>query len=307
MLVLSAENYVYQFEPGMKGVAEARPGEKVIFETKDCFAGQVESENTSCAAIDSDHVNPATGPLSVAGAEKGDLLGVSIENIELASRAFSVVIPGKGALHDKVDEPLIRAVEIDNVRRTGTFKNISLPLKPMIGVIGVATESDSIPTGTPGKHGGNMDTRDITSGATLWLPVFQRGAMLALGDCHALMGDGEIGCSGAEVEARVTVSVDILKGSAFSWPLLVTAEEMMVIVSAETIDQAAATASDVMVALAAKTLDLDLKDALILCSLTMDLRISQIVDPLKTVRAVLPLNILPWERVKSALKCADVV
>jgi amidase len=302
MLILSAESYVYRFEPGMKSVAEVRPGEKVIFETKDCFAGQIQSEKTLCTDIDFNHVNPATGPLSVIGAEKGDLLGVSVESIELASRGFSVVVPGEGALPDRVDAPLTRVIEIDSAHRTGTFKSLSLPLRPMIGVIGVAPECDSVPTGTPGKHGGNMDTRDITSGATLWLPVFQKGAMLAIGDCHALMGDGEIGCSGAETEARVTVSVDLLKGAAFSWPLLVTTEEIMVIASAATLDQSAATASDVMVALAAKTLDLDLKDALILCSLTMDLRISQIVDPQKTVRAALPLEVLPWEKVKLALK-----
>ncbi|MDR1731518.1 MAG: acetamidase/formamidase family protein [Synergistaceae bacterium] len=304
MKFLSAAQHIYAYEPEMKGVAEVSPGDSAVFETQDCFAGQIQTEETLCADIDFDHVNPATGPLHVVGAEKNDLLGVLIESIETADRAASVVVPGAGVMPDRVEASLTRILEIDGKNRRCSFRGLNLPLKPMIGVIGVATASERVPTGTPGSHGGNMDTTDITEKSVLWLPVFQKGALLALGDCHAVMGDGEIGCSGAEVAAKVTVRLDLLKQAAFPWPILVTPRELMIIASAETLDLAARTASEAMVQLVEKTLGLSMSDALILCSLVMDLRISQVVDPQKTVRAVMPLEILPWEKVRATLTAA---
>lgn len=143
--------------------------------------------------------------------------------------------------------------------------------------------------------------RDIRKGSTVWFPVNVKGALLALGDCHAAMGDGEIGCSGAEVPARVTVSTELLKNASSPWPMVVTDEEIMLVASEDTLDQAARSAGEAMADLAAKSLDLSFEDALILCSLAMDLRISQVVDPKKTVRAVMPLDLLPWEKVRTAL------
>jgi amidase len=146
-----------------------------------------------------------------------------------------------------------------------------------------------------------MDTSDIRRGTTVWFSVRREGAMLALGDCHAVMGDGEIGCSGAEVPAKVTVKLDLVKGASSPWPLAVTEKEIMVIASEDTLDQAVASASEVMTDLVRKGLGIPFEDALILCSLSMDLRIGQVVDPKKTVRAVMPLSVLPWEKAKAAL------
>ena len=305
MLTIGKEKYVYAFAPDMKGVAEAAPGDRVLFETHDCFEGQIRSESTLCSDIDFGRINPATGPLTVKGAEKGDLLGVSVECIDVEKQAVSVAVPGAGAVPGKVEKPLTRILSVDKTSKTVRFKGETLPLKPMIGVIGVATASDTVPTGTPGPHGGNMDTRDIAEGATVWFTVAQEGAMLALGDCHALMGDGEIGCSGAEVDAKVTVKLDLLKNAAFPWPLVETPEEIMIVVSAETLDAAAEKASEAMVRLAMRTLGMDFNDALIFCSLNMDLRISQIVDPLKTVRSVMPKTLMPWEKIAEALTGAQ--
>lgn len=301
MLTLGSEYFVYAFAPDMKAVAEISAGGKAVFETQDCFAGQIRSEKTLCTDIDFGNINPATGPLAIAGAVAGDLLGVAIERIDLAEQAVAVVVPGEGAMPERIAEPLTRILAIDGARKTCTFRGMTLPLKPMIGVIGVATSADTIPTGTPGRHGGNMDTRDITEGAVIWFPVARDGAMLAMGDCHALMGDGEVGCSGAEVDARVTVSVDLLKSASFPWPILVTPSEIMVIASAENLDLAAKIAAEAMTELASRSLGLDFSDALMLSSMCMDLRVSQVVDPQKTARAVLPLDILPWEKAKKAL------
>jgi amidase len=299
--MISSDHHVYAFFPEMEPVLEISPGDRILFETDDCFAGQIRSEKDLCTEINFDYVNPATGPVAVSGAGKGDLLGVTIEDVEVGKQAVSVVVPGAGVLPGRVGAPVTRTVMIDAEKGTCTFAGITLPLKPMIGVIGVAPEEGTFPTGTPGAHGGNMDTSDIRRGTTVWFSVRREGAMLALGDCHAVMGDGEIGCSGAEVPAKVTVKLDLVKGASSPWPLAVTEKEIMVIASEDTLDQAVASASEVMTDLVRKGLGIPFEDALILCSLSMDLRIGQVVDPKKTVRAVMPLSVLPWEKAKAAL------
>ena len=301
MIRITSDEKIYAFSESMVPVAQARPGDVVVFETNDCFGGQIPDEGTLCTEIDFDRINPATGPLEVVGAERGDLLGVEIQSIELTGPSVSVLVPGEGFLPDRVDAPLTRIISRDEARKAVVFRGIEVPARPMIGVIGVATAEGSVATGTPWTHGGNMDTIDIAPGSTLWLPVSQKGAMLVMGDCHAAMGDGEVCCSGAETAARVTVKLDLVKGAAFDWPLLVTGEAFEVIVSGDTLDQAARGATDAMVGLAARALGLDWKDALILCSLAMDLRVCQVVDPRKTMRASVPLSVLPWEEVLRSL------
>lgn len=299
MLTIKSANFVYDFSPDMKCVAEAAIGETVVFETQDCFAGQIQSEETLCSDIDFGNINPATGPLKINGASKGDLLGVEIKKIEIAEQAVAVVVPGAGAMPEKVKHPLTRIIKI--VGDNCSFDGVPLKVNPMIGVIGVATASEKIPTGTPGSHGGNMDTKDIREGAVVWFPVSQEGAMLAVGDCHSIMGDGEIGCSGAETAAKVTVSTEILRQASFPWPILVNAEEIMVIASGDSLDIAARAASEAMVWLVARALSMDMNNALILCSMSMDLRISQIVDPQKTVRAAISRDIMSWDKARKAL------
>ena len=271
MKIVRRESHIYEFLQGAVPVLEVAPGERIVFETHDCFAGQISSEDDLCTEINFDYVNPASGPVAIAGAEKGDLLGVRIEGIEVGERAFAVLVPGAGAVPDRVSAPVTRLVETDVKGGACSIAGFTLPLKPMIGVIGVAPAGKGIPTGTPGAHGGNMDTRDIRKGSTVWFPVNVRGALLALGDCHAAMGDGEIGCSGAEVPARVTVSTELLKNASSPWPMVVTDEEIMLVASEDTLDQAARSAGEAMADLAAKSLDLSFEDALILCSLAMDL------------------------------------
>ncbi|MGI6253302.1 MAG: acetamidase/formamidase family protein [Aminivibrio sp.] len=301
MKIVKSENHVYEFSPAMIPVLEVAPGERVVFETHDCFAGQISSEEDLCTGINFDYVNPATGPVAVSGAEKGDLLGVRIEDIEVGERAFAVLVPGAGVLPERVTAPVTKLITAEAGEGTCSFGGFTLPLKPMVGVIGVAPAGEGVSTGTPGAHGGNMDTRDIKKGSVVWFPVNVKGAMLALGDCHAAMGDGEVGCSGAEIPAKVTVSTELLKNASSSWPIIVTGEEIMIVASEDSLDLAARSASETMADLAAKSLGLSFEDSLILCSLAMDLRISQVVDPKKTVRAALPLAVLPWGKARIGL------
>ncbi len=173
----------------------------------------------------------------------------------------------------------------------------------MIGVIGVAPseEDGPQPTDSPWKHGGNMDTTDIRAGSTLYFPVNQKGALLALGDCHAIMGDGEICFTGLEVPAEVTLEIDLIKDKTIKWPLVETDEYTMVISSGDNLDEAVYEATSQAVNHIKDSLDIEWEDAYILASLTVDLKISQVVDPKMTVRAAIPKHVVSTEKLLESL------
>jgi amidase len=162
----------------------------------------------------------------------------------------------------------------------------------MIGVIGTAPAIEEIPTGTPGQHGGNMDCKRIVEGATLYLPVHVPGALLSMGDLHAVMGDGEVIICGLEIAGEVTIRVSVIKDKILPLPLLREGEHLMTIASAETLDLAAKQATIQMHRFLTNELGLEFNEAGMLLSLVGDLRICQVVDPLMTARMELPLSIL---------------
>jgi amidase len=129
-----------------------------------------------------------------------------------------------------------------------------------------------------------MDTRLIKKGSTLYLPVFVEGALLAMGDLHAVMGDGEVSVTGLEIQGQVTVKVDLIKGKSEPWPVLDVGDDWYVIASAEDLDEAARLALDAMLEFLEKRTDLSLNDRVSLLSACGKMEISQVVDPLKTVR-----------------------
>ncbi|GMA58275.1 hypothetical protein GCM10025858_27780 [Alicyclobacillus sacchari] len=167
-------------------------------------------------------------------------------------------------------------------------KNLRLPLRPMIGVIGTAPKGSAIPCGTPGDHGGNMDCTRIAQGARLLLPVNVPGALFALGDLHAAMGDGEVGVSGIEIAGKVTVALHVWKEAHWPHPMVVDDEHIMTIASDETLDAAANRAVKHMASLLAQESSITPADAIMLLSAAANLRVCQIVDPLKTARVELP-------------------
>ena len=108
----------------------------------------------------------------------------------------------------------------------------------MVGVIGVAPESGAVSTMTPMNHGGNMDCTRIEAGCSLYLPVKAPGALLAMGDLHAIMGDGEVGNCGVEIGGRVTVRVHVLKGLALEYPMIRNSQKWITVAYGETLDEA---------------------------------------------------------------------
>ncbi|MEN3007680.1 acetamidase/formamidase family protein [Pseudothermotoga sp.] len=282
MRLVSKNNVIYSFNPFIEPVMSVQPGETIRFETLDALGGQIENEQ-DVLKLDFSKVNPATGPVRIEGAKKGKTLVVEILDVSVASdKGVIVAEEGFGVLKNIVKGFKAKILPI----RQGCviFNEIHIPIKPMIGVIGVAPKEGEFPTGTAHKHGGNMDTKEITVGSRVHLPIFQDGAMLALGDVHAVMGDGEVCVSACEVPAVVTVKVDV-EDVAIEWPMVETKEDIYILVSLPRIEDAFEEATYTAVKLISEKRNLSFEEAYMLASLIVDVGVSQLVDPNLTVKA----------------------
>lgn len=301
MNIVKGKNVIYEFSHDMKSVLTVSDGSIVQFESNDCFSQQVLKESDVLEKINQDKLNPATGPVFVEGAEAGDLLKVDILSIDLADSGCSAVVPGHGVLPEEGKEAIVRIIPVKD--GYALYHGLRIPIKPMIGVIGVAPKNDGErwATATPWKHGGNMDTHDIRKGSTLYFPVEQKGALFALGDCHAVMGDGEVCFTGLEIPANVTVRLTVIKNRTIDWPILDTETEVMIIGSGADIEEACKHALSPMVKALHRRHKMTWDEAYILASLVVDMRISQLVDPKMTVRAAISKHYLTSEELISAL------
>lgn len=231
--------------------------------------------------------NPVTGPIEVEGAEAGDTLVVEILDIELPNEGTTAIIPSFGGLEGWLNlmEPRRKMCEIREGRVlyvTDGGETIELEADPFIGTIGVSPEFESITTLAPGRHGGNMDCPDVRPGNTLMLPVFRPGALLGLGDVHAVQGDGEICGVAVEIPAVVTLRLDLQKGRSIGWPRVVSPDEFMTVGSARPLEDAARQAFREMVDWMVADFGWVRDDAYMFLSLAAKSRIAQIVDPLYT-------------------------
>lgn len=291
MIRIKREHVVYAMDPNNEPIVHANSGDTLVFETQDCFGGQITKETDRMGTLDWARINPATGPVFIEGAKTGDTLKVEILRIDLADQAAMVEAPGEGITGLSASEESTKILPVVNGQVVFN-SSLSLPVKPMIGVIGTAPAGDAVATGTPSLHGGNMDCRRIGAGTTLYLPVNVEGALLAMGDLHAVMGDGEVCVCGAEIAGEVTVRVSVIKGQPLPLPFLVTQEHAMAIYSAEGLSAAAEGATLRMRSFLIDQVKLAPQEASMLLSLTGDLRICQAVDPNKTCRMEVPLSAL---------------
>ncbi len=288
---ISREHVFFAFSPELSPVATIRQGEEVVLETHDCFQAQLQTEQDLIDSLDWSHVNPATGPLFIEGASPGDILKVDILEIQVGKQSAMVTIPGEGALGD-----VITHMETAILRRDGdelVFKDkLRIPKKPMIGVIGLAPETGSIPNGTPGPHGGNMDCTLIGEGASIYFTVGVEGGLFGTGDFHAAMGDGEIVVCGAETEGEVRIKAEVVDLKGLPTPFVETPKLVATIFSAETTDEAAQGAIHRMSQFLTENAGFSMNDAGMLMSLVGELKFCQVVDPKKTVRFEFPKWVL---------------
>jgi len=213
--------------------------------------------------------------------------------------------PGFGLLQDdpEIDHPATRITEVesdgaaderDGVAGTVEFEGIDVPIEPVIGTIGVATGGETVSTLTPDDHGGNLDTTDVTGGTTVYFPVFQEGAMLAMGDAKAAMADGEMCGTGAEIAVEVDATLSVIEDPAvpLERPVVDTGDAVKTLASAETMEEAVELANGDMLDLLAHHHGFSRTDAYLFSSLVGGLEVSQVVDPQVTARNAVPSEYL---------------
>lgn len=291
MNFINKENHTFTFSSLNNPVLKVKSGSNVVFETHDCMCSQITCSDDNMNSIDFDRVNPATGPLYIENSMPNQTLKVSINSIELKGNALAMTGPEVGVLGNKLDTMTHNILKIENEK--ALFNNLELPLNKMIGVIGVApSDNKSINCGTPGSHGGNMDCKIIAEGSSVYLPISVEGSLLSLGDIHAVMGDGEIGVSGAEIGALVDVKVEVIDSLKIKNPILETEDAYYTVASAETLDEAYEIAIEDMFDILLPKCNLSKNDLVMLMSLTSDIEVCQVVDPLKTIRFKVKKDIL---------------
>jgi amidase len=246
--------------------------------------------------------NPQTGPFYIQGAEPGDMLVMHLERIipnrpygwTSASLADNVVDPSyvTELYHRPKNEPW-QPVYWDIDARAGTAQlrepvqklgRLTLPLDPMLGCFGVAPYGgQSISTATSGPHGGNMDYRGFRSGATVFFPVFVPGALLCLGDGHAVQGDGEIAGTGIEVSMEVAFSIDLVKTKSIGWPRGENDTHIFTVGNARPLDQALQHATTEMMRWLQCDYGLDAREAGLLLGQVVEYEVGNIFDPAYTM------------------------
>ena len=287
---ISSGQVIYAMSPDNPPAARVENGATVCFETLDCFGGQITCPDQRLGGLDWDHINPATGPLYIDGARPGDVLKVEILDIALADHGVMTDAPNEGVIGAVLTQESTKIIPIQNGQAVFN-ERLFFPIQPMIGVIGTAPAAGAIPTGTPGAHGGNMDCKRIGVGATLYLPVAAEGALLAMGDLHAVMGDGEVVVCGVEIAGRVTVRVTALHDCPLPTPFLATEMAFMTISSGDTLESAAADATLRMRTLLIDQVGMEEHEAGMLLSVTGDVRVCQMVDPQVTCRMEVPMAV----------------
>ena len=278
---------MYSFSKEHEPVATVTSGSRITVEAYDCFEGQITTNETEVKSIDWNRINPATGPIFVETAEPGDVLAVTIHQLDISDQGILATGPDLGVMGHRIKEFTVKMIPITGDEAVFNEK-VHIPLNKMIGVIGVAPENEAVSCGTPGNHGGNLDTVLITEGATIYFPIFQEGALFGLGDMHAAMGDGEIGVSGIEVAGKADITLEVKKGKSLNHPLVKNEAGLSILVSAETLDESAKSAVEEMIDLLLPYTDLTLAEMSMLLSAIGQSQISQIVDPLMTARFFVP-------------------
>ena len=207
---------VYTFSKDNPPFCTAAPGEVLLFCSMDCFAEQFKSEDQLVEDLDLSHANPAAGPVYIEGAEPGDVLAVDILDIKVKDVGFACSMGETGPLHDICQ---LRTRMMPIIDGCVHFNDVVWPIRPMVGVIGTAPAEAEVPCGYADDHGGNMDSRMISKGARVYLPVRVAGALLQMGDIHATMGDGEISGTGVEISGEILVRTELIKNFDLRWPV----------------------------------------------------------------------------------------
>ncbi|WP_456427829.1 acetamidase/formamidase family protein [Rhodocaloribacter sp.] len=272
-----------RFSAAIEPVLRVPSGAVVEVRTEEASDGQLTPESTAedVKTLDFDPIHPLTGPVYVEGAEPGDVLAVTLHEIEIGAYGWSAIVPGFGFLADEFTEPYLKLFTLEDGATVARFNDdITIPLKPFPGVMGVAPATgEMLSTIPPRANGGNMDDPNLTEGVTVYFPVFVEGALFSIGDTHAAQGQGEVCGTAIEAPMRIVYEVNVIKGGRqIAEPQYETDDYYAVTAYAETLDEAAKKATRYMIDYLAGTRGLSREDAYVLASLAGDLKIAEVVD-----------------------------
>jgi len=305
---IGRETFHYKWDNSLPPAVEIDPGDVVHFDTEEVTSGQLKKgdDASKLANLDFDRLYPLGGPVYVKGAEPGDVLEVEILKLQPGSWGWTALLPGLGLLASDFPEPYVRYFDLGDRTSAELRHDIHIPIEPFCGTMGVATDEpgahDVLP---PTKGAGNIDTRHLTAGTKLYLPVYLPGGMFSAGDCHAAQGDGEVCVTGIECPMSFSLRFGVVKGGRlrpWSYHFQTPAKALQPRSDAAGYHAVCALGPDLMENARNAVRDtiswlqvdhsLSREDAYILCSLAGDLRISQIVDqPNFGVSFYLPLSV----------------
>ena len=301
---VARDQWHLKWDNSIPPLAHIQSGEVVEFDLLDAAGGQLGPDSTveSITALDFSRVDQVNGPIFVEGAEPGDTLQIELLDLRPADWGWTALIPDFGLLADEFPEPAIKIWRLAD-GWAEFAPGIRIPLEPFCGEIGLAPGAPgALSTIPPYRHGGNMDTKHLTAGSTLYLPVEAPGALYSMGDGHAAQGDGEVCGTAIETPMRATVRLTVRKDLPIAEPEFVTGGPLARRTNtasyyatdgiAPNLHDAARKAIRHMIDHLQRAHGLSRADAYMLCSVAVDLKISEIVDaPNWVVGAYLPQSI----------------
>ncbi|HEY1367040.1 MAG TPA: acetamidase/formamidase family protein [Gaiellaceae bacterium] len=303
---IPADKVHYTWDVGHEPALEIESGDTVVVQTREVSDGQVtpESDASVITSMDWDRVYPLAGPIRVAGAEPGDTLAVEILDIHTQGWGWTATIPGFGLLPEDFPNAYLRIFDLTAGDVTYLREDVAIPIDPFFGTMGVCPAGASAQAiMPPGTFGGNMDTRQLVRGTTLYLPVQVEGAMFSCGDAHAAQGDGEVCVTGIECPMYAALTISLEKGRSIPGPQYQTAPWRPrgsfrrpagwygTTGVGPDLYRCAQDAVRAMIDHLVDRYGLSREDAYVLSSLVVDLRISEIVDAGEyIVSALLPLS-----------------
>jgi acetamidase/formamidase len=300
---VAREQFHLAWDPAIPPLQTVPSGSTVDFDCLDASGGQLNAQSTvaDLAILDFARVDQVNGPIAVEGAEPGDTLQVDLLEFEPDGWGWTASIPGFGLLADDFPDPAYKVTPVPGSSGwTEFWPGVRVPLAPFCGEIGVAPVTGPRSTIPPDTHGGNMDTRHLVAGSTLFLPVFVPGANLSMGDGHATQGDGEVCGTAIETPIRALVRLTVRKDLHLTAPEFLAAPDPNAEIRngrryatdgvGDDPMTAARDATRRMIDWLGREHGLSAVDAYMLCSVAVDLRISEIVDmPNVIVTAYCPL------------------
>lgn len=236
-----------------------------------------------------------TGPIVIEGAQVGDTLAVTVDNIQVtAPFGFNYVGPMSGLRYFDYDDPEFTVMALDQEQQIAQFGKAKIPLHPFFGIMGVSPPDryGRLTSVIPGRFGGNMDNKQLTSGTTVYFPVFKDGAYFYAGDGHGAQGDGEIDVTAIETSLKGTFTFELIKNHAHSWPYARRGNLLISMGFHEDLSQALKGAADQMIDLLHEQFGIPPKEAYQLCSMAADFHITQVANGVKGVHGLFDTSMI---------------